>query len=257
METMNPHSAEAYVTEAFAVEESTTQWSFDIPIENASVVRAKIGTLIRRAAKLSVELPTIIEGEPFEVKKVTVPGGKVYYATYINFTVVQPKPVSLDGWTFIATIEHGDDGEGKALNVIRSVPNAATVIPKEYRQQGATCDHCRSKRRRTETFVVEHVDGKLSRVGRNCIRDFLGGESAEAILAMESYLRQINAALEDGEGGSYGAKEWRFGAVDVLAFASTAIREYGWLSRGNARKSDWLKRCDAYCDCLLQIRKLA
>jgi hypothetical protein len=213
-----------------------TSWSFDIPLCNAASVRAKVAKLQRRAVKLGVAQPTISEGEPFDFKH-RDENGKHVTRRYVPFTVSQEAPVKFNGWTFVATIDHGTDDAGKALNVLRAVPSWPGNLPKSYRTDGPTCDHCRTIRLRNETFVVHHEDGELRRVGRNCCADYLGGQEAKDILRNASWLRQLRVAFEDGLTYGAGSGVELISSLHTLIYAAVAIRTKGWTSKGAAYRN--------------------
>jgi len=214
-----------------------TRWTFNIPECNIGAVRAKVAKLQRRAAKLGVPVPTVTEGEPADITLRDEMGRK-FIQRYIPCAVTQDAPVKFGGWSFVGTIDHGTDDAGNSLNVIRSVPHFTGALPKSYRTDAPTCDHCRTIRRRNETFVVRHEDGELRRVGRQCIRDYLGGQEGKDILASATWMRTFQAAFEDSErnGYSFGGGIWRIGVLDALTWTAVAIRAIGWTSRTKARE---------------------
>lgn len=80
----------------------------------------------------------------------------------------------LEGWEFLGTVH--SLGEEAVLNAA-----PGKQIPEEYRTAKPVCDHCETARHRKDTFIVSK-DGQTRRVGRNCLRDFLGHASAEALV---------------------------------------------------------------------------
>lgn len=211
-----------------------TQSTYAIPSWNLAGLLAKLAKLQKRAAKLAVAVPTVEQGEAYEVEGISETGGKTI-TRYVPVTVVQPEPVSLDGWTFLGTIQH-EWAEDGYLNIVRSVPDFEGQVPASYRTDAPTCDHCRTERRRVETFVVRDEGGELRRVGRQCVRDYLGHTSGEALLAAAQYLKALAGALDEwSDEGGYGAGEWRVPVIDLLTWAAVAIRTYGWVSRSKAR----------------------
>ena len=212
-----------------------TTWTFDIPECNVRSLRAKLAKLVRRALKLGVVAPVLTEDEPRDVVLLDERGRR-FIRRYVRVTVEQAVPVAFSGWSFAASIDHGSDDAGNALNVIRTSPHFEGDVPKSFRTDGPTCDHCRTVRRRNETFVVYHADGELRRVGRQCLRDFLGHTDARNIVARASFLRDLRCALDDAEqSGGFGGGIWRVGALDALTWTAFVIRTNGWLSRGKSR----------------------
>jgi hypothetical protein len=82
---------------------------------------------------------------------------------------VQGTVPTVNGWKFLATIDHTPEG-----NVFRSVPGFN--VPAEYRDKAPCCDHCKVNRFRRDTYIVQHADGRTMQVGSNCLQDFLNYE---------------------------------------------------------------------------------
>lgn len=73
----------------------------------------------------------------------------------------------LNDWFFVATLEHTPNG-----NIIRGI--SGQDVPVEYRTAPVVCEHCGSKRRRSNTYLVCNVEtGEYKQVGRQCLGDFL------------------------------------------------------------------------------------
>jgi hypothetical protein len=202
---------------------TTTTTSFEIPEENLSRFIERMDALIRRAAKLGCALPTYtvsaarviraveedFDGTRFEVARV------VY-----NVTVAGEAP-SFDGWTFAAVRDHREGG----APLIRS---CGPEIPVRFREPSDACDHCRVSRRRAETFVLVHEDGRWVQVGRSCIRDFLGHLSPEHLASVAEIIADVHGG-EWSDGG--GEPSWRPTVERYLQFVAAVIRQHGWTSR--------------------------
>lgn len=143
----------------------------------------------------------------------------------------------LEGWEFLAVIEPADKtGEANLV-----VPVPGRDVPAELIERHTTsslkCDHCGYDRRRNETFLVRHEDGRVREVGRTCLADFLGHKSPESVARYCGFLisaADIAGALFDEEIGG-GSRIPEF--VDLptyLAVVSACIRKSGWLSRSAA-----------------------
>ena len=111
-------------------------------------VEGGMRALAKRAAKLGLPTPivTVLRVEDAEV--VAAWHDRWYRTGEIRrFHVLRPDcgTVVLPGWQFVATIEHLSE-EG---NLLRTVPSFEGSLPVAYRTDRATCDHCRTHRRRT------------------------------------------------------------------------------------------------------------
>lgn len=208
-------------------------------------LRHELEKLWRRADRLGIARPDVreVRTEILDVREVDGDWGDLIPSSrktgqvqaFRIFTPVGTE-VRIGGYHFVATIQHiGEDG-----NMLRTVPSFDGNLPASYRTDKPTCDHCHTVRLRNETFVVQHESGAFKRIGRNCIKDYLGDESAAKILAAASLDEAMRGVLsdEDGEGG------WGIGGmrqvrpVLLLAWTVAAIRTHGWLSRRQARPAD-------------------
>lgn len=139
---------------------------------------------------------------------------------------IQGETPKYAGWRFLATLQHLE-GE----NIVRVVPGEE--LPHTYRNRGACCDHCNYNRRRNDTYVLCHDDGRTIQVGSSCIRDFLGSEAACNIAAAAELLSQAGSVASE-EYGSIGFVS-DYLTQSFLPIVSWLVREYGWLSRTSAR----------------------
>lgn len=135
----------------------------------------------------------------------------------------------LAGWDFLATIEHKEGG-----NVIRAVPGAKEEDIKQfYEAKPHYCDWCKKSRNRVDTFIVRnHDDGSMKQVGRNCIKDFLGGKDPKAILQWFLWRNDLGSFVEEAEeresrGGGRG--NYEVPVEQVLTAVATAVRKYGYI----------------------------
>ena len=139
----------------------------------------------------------------------------------------------LAGWDFVATIEHTEAG-----NILRTVPGfPEQALPLRFRKATQDCDHCRTNRNRTDTYVVRHEDGRFNQIGRDCLKDFLGHADPHFVAQMAEILSQVvemygNPDDDEGFGGSRG--ERYFPLLQILTVAATVIRLEGFTSKKNA-----------------------
>lgn len=192
------------------------------------ILQSKIQPLNRRAAKL--KLPPIeikIHGETW--KEIQSPvGGAPYKQKIVDVEVIGQTPKLAD-WTFVATIEHKEGG-----NIIRIVPDEENnqEIKRFFDAQPHYCDWCKKKRRRIDTFIVRNTTtNELKQVGRNCLKDFLGGKEPGAILWYLSVVGTLSSVLSDaaGEYERSGRMEYSHEPVNVLALASLIVDNYGFV----------------------------
>lgn len=128
-------------------------------------------------------------------------------------------PRETTGYRFVATIEHTREDK-RWRNILRKAPGAGDDdLPREFRSCAPTCDHCHTVRSRKCTYVVEDSAGRLVRVGRSCLADYLT-ESAETLLAYCELLQTLEP--DDGDdgfgGGGFAALE-----VETLHYVACAV----------------------------------
>ncbi len=155
--------------------------------------------------------------------------GRYRRRAVVDVSIVAPPP-RLDGWEFLAVVEPLEGG-----NLIKTVPGAApegfSFAP--WRTGAIRCTHCNTIRQRLETFIVRHDDGRVQQVGRNCLKDFLGGKSAEAILSSLSWMDLVleaGGADEDG-GFSRTHAPVLLDPLEVMAWTASITRISGFVSR--------------------------
>ena len=131
----------------------------------------------------------------------------------------------VNGWRFIATLEHHENG-----NIIRKLIDEVEV-PEKYYTCEPECDHCHAKRHRKDTYLIYNEGTKeFKQVGSSCVCDFTNGFSAEAAAA---YIELFDELIQ-GEapyGGSYTAPYYEVPLV--LTHAADIVNHLGY------RPSSW------------------
>ncbi len=202
------------------------------------VLDERFAKLAKRAAKLGLDSPpSYREIERWtETRRVFTDTGRSYLRTF-NYVavVVEGTEVALDGWQFVAAIEHVSTKAGDCI--VRTVPGTTAAAPSVAWADAArpTCDHCGTTRRRNDTYILDHVDGRRVQIGRTCLRDYLGHGTPENIARRVSWLANIVVGLRDEVEGCFaGRGEYLFEAVDFVAFVEAVVRCYGYTSKGKA-----------------------
>lgn len=197
--------------------------------ENLPELQRRIEALSRRAVKLGMGPITLVVGAMRKVR----PQGAKHDEIRQEVVVTGETPV-VNGWEFVATLQHEDGG-----TILRVVPgtNLDPAVTKSYRQAQPDCDHCQLNRRRGDTFLLREVaTGRVIQVGRSCLRDFLGHADPHALAAMAEYLIAADglAAIAEEAGGGAGG---RAGYFDLTAFVAVTIYDVaknGYVSRAKA-----------------------
>jgi hypothetical protein len=217
---------------------------YRIPEGNLGALAARIEKLNRRAKKLGMEPLILTEtGEEFETLR--KPTGHVdlsgrplyteYQVRYVLATVAGKCP-KVNGWTFAATIAHDEAG-----NILRTAPDFEATLPLAYRTAGTACDHCRTDRRRNDTYVLRSDAGDWKQVGRNCLADFLRTENpaglAEWAEVIASLAGEIGAFEDEGFGAGSGRVSQYVPTATLLTRVACCVRQDGWCSRTEARNA--------------------
>lgn len=162
-----------------------TTAEYRIPECNVNELIEKLIKINKKALKLGCNEIQIIPGKIEE--KVIESGknaGKIL--RWVNITITGESPV-LDGWKFIATVQHLRD---VSENIIRKISKDID-IPVQYRSR-IICDHCHVNRYRKETFLVSYKDtGLIMQIGRSCLKDFLGHKDPHAVANMCEWMSGI------------------------------------------------------------------
>jgi hypothetical protein len=213
--------------------------TYVIPASNRAAVEKKLAEVNRKGLKLLAALFTPIT-VTFEFDRLDKwmepvnpehPDGRKRERTreWLKCRVIG-EPVSVAGYTFLATLYHTTDG-----NIVNAVPGA--LVPEQYHTVGPNCDHCRQLRKRNDTFVVRHTDGTTKQVGRTCLQDFFGRDPhaiakwAEAVGAFDSWFVGCAADLERGP-----RSVPSYSLMEVLTVTAAVIRRDGWVSKAKAKE---------------------
>lgn len=207
-----------------------------VPERNMEGMKAKMAALARRAAKLGALPPSYVEegthDEPVmkrvEGSTALVPTGKVDRYRIVRAVGSAPK---FSGWTFVAAL----DVLPEVGNMVRVMPGQS--LPEKYRTEAPHCDHCKAARNRIGHYVVKSDAGECRMVGSSCIKDFLGHQAPEHILAVA----QMVACLGDVMRADYCPGTGQPEYLDLLRFLSyvaCSISLRGWLGASRAREED-------------------
>lgn len=209
------------------MDNDTVSQVFNIRSERLEWFKDKMAKLGRRASKMGLVAPSFTLGEMFSVLKIDETSGARTYLRYFPATITGSAP-KYAGWTIVATIATLEGGEV----LLRSISDKP--LPLRFRDAGSakSCDHCKTSRKRLETFVVLSDAGEYKQVGRQCIADFLGHKSPETLAAMAGYVAE---AFAFGEGGGSSDAAGSLAIDYYLGYVASAMNAYGWLSRTKAK----------------------
>ena len=139
----------------------------------------------------------------------------------------------ISGWEIVASLTLTDAGY-----LLSPVTGAASDYD-SHKARGGTCDHCKTSRQRSVTYLLRKDSG-IKAVGSKCLRDFTGHMSPSAWAAyadsVVGFEREISD-LEDGEEleGQGRRLAEAVPILEYLSFVEMEIRINGWLSKGKAK----------------------
>jgi hypothetical protein len=181
-------------------------------------------------------------------------------------------PPRVDGYEFIAKIEHTPEG-----NILNYAPKSSDKsLPTEYRTGTQKCDICNTSRDRNNTFVLklEKDDpqrfsnkraGDFIMVGSSCLKRFLPGTTAASLMEYAQYIEELRSLLSsvddiddsaDGGGGGGGAGQ-TYLEQDRVAFWLSAVylHDGKYISKTAAEKYSSTSTLDLVKQCLYPGRK--
>lgn len=220
---------------------------YEITEANFEELSAKIQDLNKKAARKGIPTVTIEQtGERMADVVGKSDRDKFRKIKMVKFKLQVPQLTLPGGWKFIGRVDHESIG-----NLIVSVPGSGHEedLHKMFgKSQPSHCDHCGKTRKRTSTFVVQDEKGKIKRIGRQCLKDYLPGGEAE-IMKMVNYaemLSRIALGIEEyeqreyeGDGGEREGGGWgrydHFGVANVLSLTFCMVDKTGYLSKSKAR----------------------
>lgn len=151
------------------------------------------------------------------------PGGWKVIGTVEQVEVtVTGTPPRIAGWTFVATLEWDVVSHEVVIKKIDGLDIDLT----NARPQAEWCDHCNSRRLRTNTYLLVHDSGEFKQVGSTCLREFLGVEVHLNLLGFNPY-----AGIEDKSPIN---RPTRLATLAVFRDVLAITRAFGWVSAGAA-----------------------
>lgn len=126
---------ETLVKEVFILTERLEE--FEKLMNKLNKKAVKLGTA---PIKFEITKETIVE----EIKD----GGYTFYIEKTKVICEGERPI-LNGWSLVATLVHDSD-LGLMINVVPE-----KKMDEKFRNHDGSCAHCKTKRRRNETYVLE------------------------------------------------------------------------------------------------------
>lgn len=206
--------------------------TFTIPEPNEESFRKRIEKLNKRAKKLGVAPLVAAKVDEFETRTVKKIGRREVEIVrrYVKVMLTGERP-KLHGWTMLGTVEHDTGAGHDSPNILRNAPGKE--IPESYRNAPNFCDHCKTRRRRRDTFVIEK-DGEIRQIGRNCLQDFIGDVNVKGIAWYYELWHNPSGFVPSGDNTSKDYVELEL----YMAAVAATIREHGFVSRTAAWQNE-------------------
>lgn len=193
-----------------------------VHIYNRTQFKASVEQLNRKCVKLGMN-PIEYEIDDKEQRMECVNDfGEKYYVRYWIAHIWHEGEISIDGdWRLIATCDHFE-GLMCKVHDQEELGDAYLNEPK--------CDHCGTNRNRKKTLIMKNAIGEIMQIGTTCVKDYFGIDPAN-VLAQSLFFEEGYDSIE----GDQMPREPECFALDAfLANVSLMLRNYGWVSRGQA-----------------------
>ena len=216
------------------------------PLEIVVVKEEMVKVIAPEIKKMQMSQSTIIPLDPGLLQD---PNSWVLAKQYT--LSLKGEPPHVDGYEFIARMEHTPEGNFIYTSPHSSVPN----LPAEFKTVNQHCDVCHTNRDRNDTFVIkiekddpkrfpDKKAGDMITVGRNCLARFLPGISVSGLIA---YTNMIEATqfdvkeakeMDEYEGGGMGGGKYYEPAEKMLRWiAATYLHTGRYMSKSQANKN--------------------
>lgn len=207
----------------------------EVPTAYGPRVEKKLKAMAKRLAKLGAPAPTVEFGPvvnlPYDEDTARNMGWsgdpfpRPTYAAYETVTVTGYE-TKLDGWTGVAVLDWTvNPDEAFVVRFPGHDEDNAPEVSDELRTRGAVCDHCSTKRRRNNTVVFTHDDGRTVAVGTGCVLEYLGVDP-RTVLMLSDFVR----SLDDDDGPAAAPS---MDPVEFVALAAEVTRFFGFVRSGN------------------------
>lgn len=188
---------------------------FEIKARNKIKFEEKIDKLNSKAIKLNFPTYSFVYGS---VKQVN---GEVV----IPVKLIGVQSIKIDGWEFVATLNHIEDE-------VLIFSSSDIPIPKTYTV--SECEHCNVSRNRKHTYLLfNQEENKYMQVGSTCIQDFFNGNAPENVMKFTDFVAEVRHYIDNLDFVENDSKKV-FILENVIALTNATIRDHGWVSKSKA-----------------------
>lgn len=203
---------------------------YDIPEKGLQWLKDRVAKLSRRIEKLG--------GEPIYLTVVGFHFEKVEDSSFkekIWEVFLAVPEIKIAGWEFLAKIDHLPD----TGNILRKL--CSEELPEKYRNTDPHCDHCRTNRRRNETFVLRNMETlEFKQVGSTCLKDFTGHEDADKLAKLAALSVNLSELVNMSRRVFSAADRHWIDNQEFLGHVAQSILEHGWRSIRESRDTGQL-----------------
>lgn len=206
---------------------------YAIYVGNMERLRKKVERIRNKCQKYGCDFHYEEVGEEF--REVSLENGEKITSKFI---LVEAEGVAVvNGWKFIASVEHTDKG-----NIINRACDIE--VPERYYDSDPICEHCNSRRYRKDTYIVMHEEtGEFKQVGKSCLKDFTKGMSAEGVAQYTALFDELIVG-EEPYGGSWG--ENYYSVNEFLLYVAETIKHFGYVRTEDSGRSTRDRAHDYY-----------
>ena len=210
--------------------------TFAIYEENLDRLTKQINRIKNKCIKYRQSFTFTEVGEEFQ--DITTQNGEV---VTLRFVLVQVDgQIEHHDWKFVGTIAHEEAG-----NIIRQL-NTQFLVPTKYYTSKPTCDHCKTQRRRKDTYlIINEVTGEWKQVGKTCLNEFTNGMNAEDVA---SYISLFNSLIQGASPSSGSSFKQYHSVAQVLSYAFETVKYFGYQRATEWEARPTRSRCMDYAD---------
>lgn len=180
-------------------------------------VEKKLNRIEKKCARYGNPFTFEIVGE--EIEEVENEEG---HKNYYKFIVVDVEGTArISDYECVAVLEIHNCG-----NVVRRINNEID-IPVRFLHTENICEHCNSKRRRNELYIIHNVvTNEFKQVGSDCLNLYTHGLNAEYVA---SYIDGITE-LEENDGCVGNGGKYYIPVKDVIGYSSEIVDKMGYFN---------------------------
>lgn len=199
-----------------------------IPFENLSNLMKKIDRFNGKALKQKKDLIEYQIDYPIFYKKIPIQdldGTLTDVDVPVIKVTLKGKIPKISGYTFLAKIEHRFDEAGKFIgNVVKT---KEANVSNYFHTKNSECMHCKTKRFRKDTFILEDTQKQTLQVGKECLKDFISKTELEYLLKLASFIQD----LKDEEHINRGRIRPTVEFVQYVAICLDSVKKHGYASK--------------------------